>query len=250
MDSLQILLIEDDLLTATDIKQALQQAGHRILAIARTYTEAIAAVKQQWPDLIIADIRLEGSSADGIDTVEALLLRQPVPVIFLTANSEEETVSRTRLTRPAAFMLKPFRRRELVIQVELAYEQHQLIVQSVSVVSAPEPKILYLPIGKGYERIVPQEVLYLLADGSYVKLFQISDPKPRVLSMNLGALIPYFSAPNFYRLSRSILINLDHLGRVERNQLYLTTQQEPIDISENNRAELMKKLNVVRTRPA
>ena len=47
MDSLQVLLIEDDLLTATDIKQALQRAGHRILAIARTYTEAIAAVKQQ-----------------------------------------------------------------------------------------------------------------------------------------------------------------------------------------------------------
>jgi len=249
MDSLQVLLIEDDLLTATDIKQALQRAGHRILAIARTYTEAIAAVKQQWPDLIIPDIRLEGSSADGVDTVEALLLRQSIPVIFLTANSEEETVSRARLTRPAAFMLKPFRRRELIIQVELAYERHQHTASFGNNADDSDSGNLYLPIDRGYEKIAPNEVLYLEADGSYVKLFLLGNQKPYVLSMNLGTLAPHFSSANFYRLSRSLLINLNYITRLERTHLYITDQEKPIEISESSRTELVKKLNVVRTRP-
>jgi len=65
--------------------------------------------------------------------------------------------------------------------------------------------------------------------------------------MNLGYLAQFFTSANFYRLSRSLCINLDYLERLEKDVLYLHQQKIPIKISEELRAELIKKLTVIRT---
>ncbi|MFD2936406.1 response regulator [Spirosoma flavum] len=66
--SLAILIVEDVTITAFDIQETLEKAGHTVTAISRNFQEAVAAVKRQPPDLAIIDVRLEGSSADGITT--------------------------------------------------------------------------------------------------------------------------------------------------------------------------------------
>ena len=246
MESLHILIVEDDVITAHDIQETLEKAGHEVLAIARTYQEAIAAVKRQPPDLTILDVHLEGSAADGIITAKELLTLHRMPIIYLTANSEMETFQRAKQTRPAAYLLKPFRHAELALQVELAYYHYQ-INQKPTDNSAPSGS-LYLPINKGYEQIIKNDVVHLQAEGAYVKLFLLQKEAPLLLSMNLGYLSQYFDAPNFYRLSRSLLINLNYVERLEGSSVFMRTHKIPLQIPETNRAELMKKLAVVRTR--
>ncbi|GAB3698281.1 hypothetical protein GCM10027592_23210 [Spirosoma flavus] len=242
--SLNILLVEDVFITAVDIQETLERAGHRVIAIAGNYQEALAAVEQQ-PDLAIIDIVLSGSSVDGITTARELLKIHWMPIIYLTAQSEPEVFQQAKDTLPAAFLLKPFRHNELAFQVELAYLNHTKKQQETNVA---ESENLYLPAKKGYEKIRKSQVVYLMAEGSYVKVFMADEDKPRLFTMNLGYLAQYFPTTEFYRLSRSHLINLEYVVRLERTQLYMHNQPNSLPIPEGNRNEIMRRLAVVRTR--
>ena len=246
MDSLKILIVEDETITAMDLRETLQEAGHTVTAIARNFDQALRAVKTQPPDLALIDIHLEGSSGDGTATAQALLALHSMPIIYLTANSDSQTFQLAKETLPAAYLLKPFRHDELKLQVELAYYYFQF--NHNNSISSPNARHLYLPIDKGHEKIDLNDVLYLQADGSYVKVFMIKKEVPHHISTNLSHLAQYFSLPNFYRLSRSLLINLDYLERLERNYLFLINHKTAIPIPVASRKELMKKLTVVRTK--
>jgi DNA-binding LytR/AlgR family response regulator len=244
MDSLKILIVEDEVITAADIQETLEKAGHKIIVIARNFDDAIASLQKHQPDLAIIDVTLRGSSLDGIHTAKELLKLHTMPIIYLTANSESETFQRAKDTLPAAYLLKPFRHTELALQVELAYYHYKVNLKPAADPSTA--KDVFLPFDKGLIKIVKNDVVYLKADGAYVKLFLV-DNTSYLFSMNLGYLAQYFSTENFYRLSRSLLINLNHLERLERDQLYLHNQENPIQIPDGSRADLMKKLAVIRT---
>ena len=245
MDSLKILIIEDLAVTAEDIKETLEEAGHEIVAIARNFNAALAAIKTKTVDLAIVDIQLDDSTADGIATAQALVEIQPIPIIYLTASTESKTFQRAKQTLPAAYLLKPFRHNELAMQVELAYYHYQVNPKPVNDPATSEA--VFMPFDKGLKKINKHEVLYLKAEGAYVKVFLLNTQDPLLFSMNLGYLVQFFTTPNFYRLSRSLCINLDHLERLEKDMLYLHHQKAPIQISEEIRAELVKKLAVIRT---
>jgi DNA-binding LytR/AlgR family response regulator len=245
MSALKILIVEDEVMTGIDIKETLEKAGHTITEVARNSDEAIASLKKQLPDIAIVDIMMRASALDGIQTAAELIKLHPMPVIYLTANSESQTFQRAKNTSPAAYLLKPFRHNELALQIELAYHNHK-----ANTSSSPDPvmaEAIFLPFDKGLKKLIKQDVLYLKADGSYVKVYLINEASPYLFSMNLGHLAQYFSTPNFYRLSRSLLVNLNYIERIERDQLYLRNQEGPIPIPEGNKTDLMKKLAVIRT---
>ncbi|AKD54309.1 response regulator [Spirosoma radiotolerans] len=247
MKSLKILLVEDETITAMDLRETLEEAGHKVTAIARNFEQAIRAAKSNPPDLALIDIHLEeGSTENGITTARELIAEHRMPIIYLTANSDVETFQLAKETLPAAYLLKPFRHDELKLQVELAYYYFHYNQKNTS--GASMSGTLYLPVDKGHEKIDMNDVLYLQADGSYVKVFMIQKELPHHISTNLSHLAQYFSAPNFYRLSRSLLINLNHLERLERNHLFLINHKTPIQIPSTSRKELMKKLTIVRTK--
>lgn len=241
---LRILIVEDELVTAADIRETLEKAGHRVTGVARDFPEAVASLRVEKPDLALIDVRLEGSPADGIFTAQELLRLHPMPILYLTASSEYETFRRAKETLPAAYLLKPFRRAELAMQVELAYQHHRVNHKD----DGPTPGDLYLPINSGYERVAKTNVVLVEAKGSFVNVFLADEPMPHRLSMNIGYLEQFFTTPNFHRLSRSVLINLDHVARIERDHLVMKHHPKPLSIPESSRPELMKKLTLVKTR--
>lgn len=247
MKSLKILIVEDELITATAIQETLENAGHEIIALARNLKEALAAAKRQLPDLALIDITLEGAEEDGITVAKQLMSVHQMPIIYLTAHSESPTVTNAQKTRPAAYLLKPFRQNELAIQVELAYYNYQ--AQEANTVDPYVADNLYLPVeqGKGYIKIVKKEVLYLSASGAYVEVHTLRDAKPLVFSMNLGYLSQFFNSPDFYRLSRSLVVNLDYIERIEKSQLYLTSREVPVSYPDTQHKELLQKFATVRT---
>lgn len=247
MKPLKILIVEDELVTAADIQETLEKAGHRVVGTARNFREAIGVVKRDAPDLALIDIVLKGSEADGIATAKALLERQAMPIIFLTANSETSTVQRAAETHPAAYLLKPFRQTELAIQVELAYYNYR--ANQGRSVSPQASESLFLPVeqGKGHLKISKNDVMYLSAAGSYVEVYLHRESKPLVFSMNLGYLSQFFMTHHFYRLSRSLVVNLMYLERIEKNQLFLTGRETPLPFPESQHRELLHKLAVIKT---
>ncbi|UFH54309.1 response regulator [Spirosoma sp. KNUC1025] len=248
---LRILIIEDDPFMATDIEENLIQAGYTICGKANSYETAIKMMQQSQPDIVLADITLSGP-IDGITTVKELMRIKWVPVIYLTGNSEIETFNRAKSTFPAAFLHKPFRVRELSAQIDLA--MHNFYAGNIS--GSPElPDHTFLPTGNGYMRVIKSEIQFVKADRNNCELYLTGSGFQRiypgktyhaiVIALNLGKLLPYLSG-SFYQLSRSLVINLEYIDRIESNRLYVGPHE--IAIPDGARKPLIERLQVVRTR--
>jgi PAS domain S-box-containing protein len=121
----KILVVEDERIVALDIKNRLEDLGYQVPAMASSGQEAIDKAQETKPDLVLMDIRLEGEM-DGIEAAEAIRLRFYIPVLYLTALTDEETLRRAKATQPFGFLVKPFENRDLYSTIEVALHRHQL----------------------------------------------------------------------------------------------------------------------------
>lgn len=243
MQILKILIVEDQTITAMDIKETLEEAGHTVTTTARTYEQAVASVKNNPPDLAIVDIKLVDSEADGIITAEKILSIHSIPIIYLTANSERKTFQRAKETLPAAYLLKPFDADELLMQVEVVWNYFK----STQLAYASDG-LFFTIKNKGQHRIIPADVLYIEAEGSSTKIYVTQEKLPHEVSMNLSNVADYFTSSNFFRLSRSLLINLDHVARIVEEKVYLKNIERGLPIPSNSKQALIQKLTIVKTR--
>ncbi|PWU10204.1 MAG: hypothetical protein C5B51_04725 [Terriglobia bacterium] len=115
----RVLIVEDEGIVATDIRTCLEDYGYEVTGIAASSDDAILEASKTCPDLVLMDVRIQGDP-DGIETADILHRRFGVPVMFLTAHSDPETIERAKKTEPIAFLLKPFKKIELVNGIEIA----------------------------------------------------------------------------------------------------------------------------------
>lgn len=123
MTTASVLIVEDEAVTALDLRELLEDAGHSVVAIAATASDALASLDSCRPDIALVDIQLADGS-DGISVAEALNRQVGCPVIFLTAHGDSAIVARAELLAPAAYLLKPFNEREVTIAVRMALAKH------------------------------------------------------------------------------------------------------------------------------
>lgn len=121
----RILVVEDESIVAFNLQQRLSQLGYDVPAIAVSGQESFELVSQTLPDLVLMDIHIQGDM-DGIEVAARLQETHAIPVIYLTAYSEDSTLERARKTRPYGYLLKPFSERELHATIQMAFERHKL----------------------------------------------------------------------------------------------------------------------------
>ena len=124
MNTCRILVVEDEGIVAMDIRDRLAGMGYQLAGHASNGELALALAERLRPDLVLMDIRLQGAM-DGITAAEQLYRRLHIPVIFLTAYSEDATLERARLAEPFGYILKPFHDRDLRSAIEIALYKHQ-----------------------------------------------------------------------------------------------------------------------------
>jgi len=125
MQEKSVLIVEDEGVVALSIKAALSKMGYKVIGIAVTGNEAIALAAEQKPDVILMDIHIKGD-IDGIQTTEKLNKLMDVPVIFLTAYADDETVKRAIKTGSYSYLVKPYNPRELYSNIEFAIYRHRM----------------------------------------------------------------------------------------------------------------------------
>ena len=108
----RILIVEDEGLIALDLKKRLEQAGYVVPAIEDNAPDALLAVENLQPDLVLMDIRLRGPR-DGIEAADEIRRRFCLPVMFVTAHADRETLDRASITEPFGYIVKPFHSVEL-----------------------------------------------------------------------------------------------------------------------------------------
>jgi PAS domain S-box-containing protein len=121
----RILIVEDEIITAKDIKECLQDNGYIVPAMVSSGEEAIRMAKKENPDLVLMDIMLKGEM-DGIETARQIHSISNIPVVYLTAYSDKNILERAKITEPFGYILKPFNERELQINIEIALYKHKM----------------------------------------------------------------------------------------------------------------------------
>ena len=121
----RILVVEDQRLIAADIENTLKKLGYVVVGNVSSGEEAISKSDQLRPELVLMDVRLRGEM-DGIQAAEIIRDRFNVPVVYLTAYADEETILRAKKTTPFGYLVKPFNERELRATIEIAFYTHQM----------------------------------------------------------------------------------------------------------------------------
>lgn len=124
MGEIKILIVEDENIVALEIKKRLQKMGYIVPGVASTGKDAICMAEGLLPDLILMDIMLKGE-IDGIDAAYEIHTKYNIPIIYLTAYSDEKTLQRAKITEPYGYILKPFGEDDLRTNIEIALYKHQ-----------------------------------------------------------------------------------------------------------------------------
>jgi len=121
----RILIVEDEKIVALDIKKTLIEMGHEVPLTVSNGKDCIQSASEHCPDLVLMDIRIKGE-LDGIATAAILRERFDIPIVYLTAHADDETISRAKSTAPFGYLLKPYKAVELKTVVEIALSKHDM----------------------------------------------------------------------------------------------------------------------------
>jgi signal transduction histidine kinase len=120
-----VLIVEDEAIVALSIEKRLKNLHLTVTGTVATGEDAVAAVQQRPPDLILMDIHLHGEM-DGIDTAQIIQKQYDIPVIYLTAYADDETIGRAVETGAYGYLVKPFGERDLHSSIKLVLSRHRV----------------------------------------------------------------------------------------------------------------------------
>jgi len=125
MNTQSIMVVEDEWVISEQICKDLKGLGYTVCGTASTGDEAIRKAETENPDLILMDIILKGKM-DGIEAAERITSQFDIPVIYLTAYTNHDYIERAKQTKPFGYLVKPFVKKELHINIEMALHKHRI----------------------------------------------------------------------------------------------------------------------------
>ncbi|MGB3403622.1 MAG: response regulator [Microcoleaceae cyanobacterium] len=122
MNLAKILIVEDELIPATNIARNLKKKGYIVLSLVKSGEAAIEKITQEQPDLILMDIHLQGKIS-GIEAAQEILKHYQIPIIYLTAYSDQATLDQAQQTNPSGYLIKPFKTQQIYEMIETVLQQ-------------------------------------------------------------------------------------------------------------------------------
>lgn len=241
MNSLKILIVEDEFITGKSLETALSRIGYTISGYAMDADEAIEILEREEVDLAILDINLQGEKT-GIWLAQYIQKHIHIPFIFLTAYGDEATVKEAMKTKPCGYLVKPFETVDLYTSIQTAlinytsrnkkepHAQQSLLAKEA----------LFIKEEHIFIKIKFREIQFIKAAGNYLEIHIGS--KPRLIRKSMKDFMKELPDSGFLRVHKSFLINLEKVEQVGPN--YLTIAQTEIPIASSVRPELLERLGI------
>ena len=232
-----ILIVEDERLVAKDLAARLIQAGYAITGMADNFETAIALFKEHSPDLVLLDINIKGEK-NGIAIATEINNTIPTPFIFVTAQTDAETLKHAKNTFPSAYLIKPFTTSHLSVSIELAlhnfaYQKTGLEKSATTNTVVEEEENIYLKEnflfikeGNTYIKVKQNEVLMIESQGNYVKLH--TTEKRYLIRCTINKAIEKMNQPYFVQVHRSFCVNIHRVTKFDDHEITVANVKAPI----------------------
>lgn len=209
MSQTKILIVEDDEVTAMNLKMSLQQQGYNVVSTADNTIHARNKIRVYEPDIILIDISLQKSN-DGIELAQYIREKYELPFIYLTAHSDNDIIDQAKLTQPYGYIVKPFEPEGLNAAIQIAmykYGQERKRNESLNGLKVDKlnlEKLLYdrqvtdkpiIPFGDGYHLDI--RVCETFYNNNKIKLTKKENAFIRLLVAQLGHVVSFDQAIDY-----------------------------------------------------
>ncbi|MFN6178046.1 MAG: LytR/AlgR family response regulator transcription factor [Flavobacteriales bacterium] len=246
--AIRILIVEDEPIISRDIERRLKDMGYEVTGIIRDGLGAVDRARDDAPDVVLMDIKLKDGPS-GIMAARTIRQDLCIPVIFLTANSDEATVSKARLAEPYGFVVKPFSDPALRTAIEIALAHHEEEMRVLrerdrlySLMEEGSDQEYLFVKSKGRQiRLRMRDITYLEALKDYVGIHV--GGQRYVIHSTLQDLEGRVSARQFLRIHRSFIVRLDKIQTVEDGQVTLEHEAKPVPIGGSYVGKVRERLD-------
>lgn len=238
MNKIKVLVVEDEWIVSQEITEILESNNFEVIGQAADAKKALELVSSNPPDVALLDINIKGE-IDGIELAKSLRRKFSLAIVFLTAYSDNQSVNRAKEVNPQSFLVKPFNEKNVIIALELAAQNIANGNQQKDYYTLDDR--LFLKENRRFYRIMLDEIKYVHADGSYCQI--VTDSSRITLSCNLKKIENVLTKPNFLRVHRSFVINIERIDAFEGNTVFINNERIPI--SQTFKEELTSKLNLL-----
>ena len=226
LKSLKIYIVEDEPLIVATLNTALKKQGFTVIGDSDEYDEALTAITKNVPNLVLLDIQLEGDK-DGIDLAKELDKRN-IAYLYLTSQTDPNTIERVKETHPLGFIVKPFIEAGLRSNIELAWHNFSL---------TNEDFILLKSEGRTH-KINQASILYLRAFDNYCYVITVAEKYlvPHTLKKTAESL----NQKTFIQTHRSYWVNLNKITAISTTHIFIGDEEIPLSAS--HKEEVLNKL--------
>lgn len=226
LKALRIYIVEDEPLITATVETALRKQGFKVIGDSDEYQQALLDIDKLKPELVLVDIQLEGIK-DGIDLALDLDERK-IPYLYLTSQTDPETIQRVKETQPLGYIVKPFTEAGLRSNIELAWHNFSL---------TDEEFILLKSEGRTH-KINQASIDYLKAFDNYC--YVVTPTNKYLVPHTLKKTSETLNLKNFVKTHRSYWVNLKKISSIEKNSVQINGDSIPM--SSSNKEEVMERL--------
>lgn len=254
MGAVNVFIVEDENIVAKDIEQSLKKLGYNVVGMASSGEKVKELLEAgPLPDIFLMDIMIKGDM-NGIEVAEFVKENYNLPVIFLTAYADENTLSKAKITEPYGYILKPFKEIDLHTTIEMALYKHQktseikkeLDVYSTLASEAQNGKeYIFVKNKSRLVKIAVEDLFFVEALKDYV-IFNSTHGKYTIHSTmkDVESKLP---SKFFARVHRSYIVNVDKILSIEHvnGRLQIEGVEKSVPIGGSYKDDLLSKFNLL-----
>lgn len=232
MEPLKILIVEDELMVATNLAMILEDKGYEPHDAGGTKESALDLLKNIQPDIAILDINLHGQP-DGIEIGNYIKQHLNIPFIFLTSNSDKSTIDAAKKVGPAAYLVKPFKAEDIFAAIEIAVSNFsgESLVPDLQLEDSDKISIfsgsIFIKSNNRYVKTAIKDITYVQAVDKYVEIFT-RDKKRFLVRSSLDAIMHKFTSSSFIRVHKSYVINPEYLEQINGHLIVVDELEIPV----------------------
>ena len=250
MSANNILVIEDEAIVSKDIQQSLKKLGYNIVGSAATGEKAVELAIETKPDLVLMDIMLKGKMS-GIDAAEKIKQDLNIPIIYLTAYADENTLAKAKVTEPYGYIIKPFKEIDLHTSIEMALYKHtkerEVIKERDFLYSLVENQdtdgVIFVKSNSRLVKVNTNDILFVEALKDYV-VVNVGDHKYTIHS-TMKEIQKKLPPKEFQRIHRSYIVRLDKIIAIEQTNVVIEGGKKMLPIGGSYKDDLFNRINLV-----
>lgn len=247
MNTIQILIVEDELIIAEDMKGMLREFDYEVVGIASNCSEAENILRHTVPDIALIDIHLRGKD-DGIKLAGSIRAKYDIPIIFITSYADSATVEKAKQIKPDGYIVKPFAKEDLYTSIEIAVFNYAskrnsgLFNESDAGGSVVIRDSIFIRKDYMLIKIRFDDLIWIKSELNYLELYCVENK--HLVRSTLKEFVEKLPSDSFLQVHKSFCINQKYITAIDHSSVWLKKIQIPIGRSYFGKVKNILKLEI------